>query len=230
MNNPRLETNSRLNNNNLRVCSFWLIGFCILANGCALSAQRVHPEFEARALTVNRAVLVPFDVSMLELMPSGLIRPREDWRAEGLRNLRHAIFQYLKDHQCTLQPLVLDSDTAREMAEIQALYRLVQKSMWQQTFKSNNGTQTGQRFEYSIGSIKGLLDKLGADSLIFVSGYQRISRSGHKSLIKLAITDSSGSVLYYSVRGSTRRRDLRDPAGAVNIVNELFCGFSRINS
>lgn len=49
-----------------------------------------------------------------------------------------------------------------------------------------------------------------------------------KNLIDLAIADSSGTILYYSVKGSIQGNDLRDPASANIMVRELLSGFSRI--
>lgn len=229
MRSPSFRIKTRLSRNGLRCFGFCFISVCFLVSGCSLSAHRVHPEFESRIKGIKRAVMVPPDVSMLELLPSGLIRPREDWSAKSHQSLQNAVQHYLKGQQCWLQPPARDPDIAREIEEIQVLYRLVQKSMWQRTFKSQNGSESAPYIDFSLGSIDALLGKLQADGLIFVSGYQRVSAAGRKTLIKLTITDSSGSILYYSVRGSIRGNDLMDPAGADKIVHELFSGFSRTN-
>ena len=201
---------------------------CFMALGCALSEQRAHPEIEARIDTVSHPVLIPPDVGLLELLPSGLIRQRDDWSAAGCKNLQNAISNHLKDKKITLRPLVVVPHTAQEIAEVQALYRLVHKSMQQQTFNAHQDTHSRRRFEYSVGSINAFLSKLGADSVIFVSGYDRVSNAGRKALIDLAIADASGTILYYSVKGSIRGSDLRDPASADIMVRELLAGFSRI--
>lgn len=205
-----------------------LISLSVAVSGCALSEQRAHPEFEARVHTVAQPVLIPPDVSMLELLPSGLIRQRDDWSAAGCRNLQNAILNHLKDQKCTLKPLIIDSHMAQEIAEIQALYRLVHKSMQQQTFNAHQDSHARRPFEYSVGSINALLNKLGADSMIFVSGYDRVSNAGRKALIDIAIADASGTILYYSVKGSIQGSDLRDPASANIMVQGLLSGFSRI--
>ncbi len=212
--------------------SCWFCGFLFIcigsaASGCALSAQRAHPEVETRANLVSKSVLIPPDVSMLELLPSGLIRPRDDWSTVGCRNLQNALSIHLKNTDITLIPLAVDTDTAQEISEIQALYRLVHKSMWQQTFNAQQDSHARRRFEYSVGSIKTLLNKLGADALIFVSGYDRVSNAGRKALIDLAIADTSGTILYYAVKGSIQGGDLRDPASATSMVQELLSGFPR---
>ena len=211
----------------------WL--FCLLlfslslaASGCALSERRAHPEFEARIHKVAQPVLIPPDVGMLELLPSGLIRQRDDWSATGCRNLQNAISTYLKNEKITLKPLIIDSQIAPEIAEIQALYRLVHKSMRQQTFNAHQDSQARRPFKYSVGSINAVLNKLGADSMIFVSGYDRVSNAGRKALIDIAIADASGTIVYYSVKGSIQGYDLRDPASANIMVQELLSGMSRI--
>ncbi len=205
-----------------------LISLSFAASGCALSEQRSHPEFEARIHTIAQPVLIPPDVGMLELLPSGLIRQRDDWTATGCRNLQNAISTYLKNANITLKPLIIAPQIAPEIAEIQALYRLVHKSMQQQTFNTHQDSQTGRPFEYSVGSVNALLNKLGADSMIFVSGYDRVSNAGRKALIDIAIADASGTILYYSVKGSIQGRDLRDPASANIMVQKLLTGFTRI--
>jgi hypothetical protein len=204
-----------------------LISLSFAASGCALSERRAHPEFEARIHTVAQPVLIPPDVGMLELLPSGLIRQRDDWSATGCRNLQIAISTYLKNAKITLKPLIIDPHIAPEIAEIQALYRLVHKSMQQQTFNAHQDSYALRPFEYSVGSINAVLNKLGADSMIFVSGYDRVSNAGRKALIDIAIADASGTILYYSVKGSTRGRDLRDPASANIMVQELLSGMPR---
>ncbi len=228
MRTQRLGNKKNQNTKNRWISCLLLISLGFAVSGCALSEQRTHPEFEARVNTVAHPVLIPPDVGLLELLPSGLIRQRDDWSAAGRRNLQNAISIHLKDTQITLIPLVIDTHTAQEIAEIQALYRLVHKSMQQQTFNAHRNLHARRRFEYSVGSIKALLNKLGADSMIFVSGYDRVSNAGRKALIDLAIADSSGTILYYSVKGSIQGSDLRDPASANIMVQELLSGFSRI--
>lgn len=224
----RLWVKKKQNKKNRWLSCLLLICLSLALSGCALSEQRAHPELEARVNTVSQAVLLPPDISMLELLPSGLIRQRDDWSAAGCKNLQNAISIHLKDKKVTLKPLVIDTHTAPELADVQALYRLVHKSMQQQTFNAHQDSHARRRFEYTVGSISALLNKLGADSMIFVSGYDRVSNTGRKALIDLAIADASGTILYYAVKGSIQGSDLRDPASADVMVQELLVGFSRI--
>jgi len=208
-------------------CFRFIICLYFLVSACALSAQRTHSEFNARIKTVENPVLIPSDFSMLELLPSGMVIRRDDWSETGRNNLQYAILSDLKAKKCNLKPLEIDPQAAEEMAEIQALYRLVHKTMQQQTFNPHQSSNVAGSFDFSLGPIDSILHRLGADSMIFVSGYDRVSKSGRKALIELAIADSSGTILYYSVKGSIQGNDLRDPASATAMVQELLAGFSR---
>jgi hypothetical protein len=47
-------------------------------------------------------------------------------------------------------------------------------------------------------------------------------------MIDLAIADSTGTILYYAVKGTRNGKDLRDPAGTAALIRDLLSGFSRM--
>jgi len=195
--------------------------------GCTLSSYRIHPEFNSRVSAVNKPVLLLSDVNMYQLSSGGSVTLRDDWSAVGRKNLRKAISRNLKDKQCDLKPLVMDSRIQREIAEVQALYKLVHKTMDQHTFGPAQIADEKRGFQYSLGSMKLILQKFGADSAIFVTGYDRVSDGWRKSKIDLTIADASGTILYYSVKGTINGKDLRDPGSAELMVRDLLSSFSK---
>jgi hypothetical protein len=222
------QTNQKSKKESPGIACLLLFFFFLSFSGCALSEQRAHPEFENRIKTIKQPVLIPPDVTMLELLPSGIVRQRPEWSAAGCRNLEKAIQLQLEDKKCTLKPLRADLYSEHEITEIQALYRLVHKSMKQQTFNSLGDSLAHRRFEFSLGSLDRLLDKMDADAMIFISGYDRVSPAGRKAMIDLAVADSSGTIIYFSIKGTTRGSDLREFASANVIVEGLLAGFSGI--
>ena len=106
----------------------------LLVTGCALDAYRMHPEFNARAGSIQESVLITPDVNMYELSSGGVVMLRDDWSRVGRKNLQNAILQDFKDKQCNVKLVEMDTQTAKEMAEVQTLYRLVHKTMDQHTF------------------------------------------------------------------------------------------------
>ena len=204
-----------------------MICFLLLMTGCALDAYRMHPEFDARVGSIQESVLITPDVSMYEVSSGGVVMLRDDWSRVGRKNLQNAILREFKDKQYNVILVEMDTQTANEMAKVQTLYRLVHKTMQRHTLDSHHSSSNNRSFKYSLGSIELILNKLGADSLIFVSGYDRVSKAGRKALIDLAIADSTGTILYYSVKGSMQGDDLRNPESATSMVQELLASFSR---
>ena len=204
----------------------WLI---LLVTGCALNAYKMHPEFGVRAGSIQKSVLITPDVSMHELSSGGVVMLRDDWSEVGRDNLQNAILHHFIGKSFKIKLAQMDTQTAKEMEAVQALYRLVHKTIKQQTFGHHQNRVDNTEFNFSVGSLETILQKLDADAMIFVTGYDQITNGGHKALIDLAVADSSGTILYYSVKGTRKGEDLRNPVSAAAMTRELLSGFSRMN-
>jgi hypothetical protein len=167
------------------------------------------------------------DVNIFQMMPDGLVILRDDWSAVGRKNLQNAITQNLKSRQCDLKPLETNIQNSGEIEEIRALYKLVHKTMDRHAFGPSRNTSEKRGFQYCLGSMETILQKLDADAAIFMTGYDKVSAGGRKSMIDLAIADSSGTILYYSVNGTIKGNDLRDPESAQLMVRDLLAGLSK---
>ena len=212
----------------LKKIGFSVSVFCLFAvMGCALTAHRTHPQFESRIRGIKDPVLIPPDLNMCELSPGGMAILRSDWSAIGRDNLQKAILESFKNKQCHVASLQKDAAIADEMTDVQALYRLVNRTMQRHTFGPRQSTDKNRGFEYSLGTLNAILQKLGADSVIFVSGYDQVSKGSRKALIDLAIADASGTILYYSVKGTKEGNDLRDPESAAVVAQALLSSFSK---
>ena len=205
-----------------------IVCFLLLVSGCALDAHRMHPEFDLRAGPIRESVLITPDVSMYELSSGGRAMLRDDWSRVGRQNLQNAILRDFKNKQYNVKLVEMDTQTTKEIAEVQALYRLVHKTMDQQTFGAHQNMAEHGGFIFSLGSLDSILQKLGADAMIFVTGYDQVYKGGRKALIDLAVADSSGTILYYTVKGTTEGRDLRDPASTAALIRDLLASFSRM--
>lgn len=205
-----------------------IICLLLLVTGCALDAYRMHPEFDVKAASIRESVLITPDVSMYEVSSGGVLMLRDDWSRVGRQNLQNAILRDFKDKQCNVKLVEMDAQTAKEMAEVQSLYKLVHKTMDQHTFGPQQDMAKNDGFNFSLGSLESILQKLGADAMIFVTGYDQVNNSGRKALIDLAIADSSGSILYYTVKGTTEGKDLRDPADTAALIRDLLSSFSMV--
>ena len=199
----------------------------ILITGCTLSSYSSHPAVDVRSNAIKNPVLLMSDVKIYQMTSDGLVTLRDDWSAVGRKNLQDAISLNFRSRQCDLKTLESNIQTSGEIEEIKALYKLVHKSMDQQAFGSSRNNAKKRGFQYCLGSMETILQKLNADGAIFVTGYDRVSVGGRKSMIDLAIADSSGTILYYSVSGTIKGNDLRDPESAQLVVRDLLAGFPR---
>ena len=205
-----------------------MMSLLLLMTGCALDAYRMHSDFDARAGSIQESVLITPDVDMYEFSSGGVVMLRDDWSNVGRKNLQNAIIRNFKDKRCRVKLVQMDTQTATEMAEIQTLYRLVHKTMDQQTFGPHQPVAANDEFSFSLGSLESILQRLGADAMIFVTGYDQVHNTGRKAMIDLAIADSSGTILYYAVKGTTKGKDLRDPASTAALIQDLLSSFSRM--
>ena len=200
----------------------------LLVTGCALDAHRMHPEFDARSGSIQTSVLITPEVNLYELSSDNVATLRDDWSGLGRKNLINAILQNFKDKRFQVKLVKMDTQTAAEIAEVKMLYSLVHKTMDQQIFGPRQPKPVNDRFNFSVGPLESILHKLGADAMIFVTGYDQVYPARHKAMIDLAIADSSGTILYYTVKGTTRGRDLRDPASTAALIRGLLSSFSRM--
>ena len=204
-----------------------ILGLLLLITGCTLASYNTHPEYSDRISAVQNPVILMSEVYLYQMAPDGTATRRDDWSAAGRQNLQDAILQSFKSRYSGIQPLDTGIRTLPEVKEINSLYKLVHKTMDQQLFGPSRANFKQEDFKYSLGSLETLLGKLNADSAIFITGYDKVSTAGRKSMIDLAIADRSGTILYYSVKGTTNGHDLRDPGSASAMAKDLLAGFSK---
>ena len=204
-----------------------ITGLIFLITGCTLASYNTHPEYSDRIRAVQNPVILMSEVNLYQMAPDGTATRRDDWSALGRQNLRDAILQSFKSRYSDIQPLESGIRTSQEVREINTLYKLVHKTMDQQIFGPSRTDFKKEDFKYSLGSLETILSKLNADAAIFITGYDKFSAAGRKSMIDLAIADSSGTILYYSVKGTTNGHDLRDPVSASAMAKDLLAEFSK---
>jgi len=226
--------------------------FILLAGyGCAPPAYRIHPEFEARRQDIRAPGLIPPDVKIYEFSAGGIRELRDDWCSEGEKNLMNALMEGFEKKTCEIEVFSLDEGIRDDMEDIQALYRAVSASIQMHTYGPHVFPEKKETFDYSIGSIKDVLQKLDADAMIFVYGLDEISTGGRKALmvagivagavtgvalmprsgitaVSVALVDSSGTVLWYGAKGGAGACDLRNAESTTNLVQTLLADFPRI--
>jgi hypothetical protein len=218
----------------------------VLATGCVPKTYRVHPQLETHLQDINSPSLIPPDIKIYEISAGGVTELIDEWSKAGKDNVHHSVSTTLDSKKCHLIEPAIDDEIKEELEDIQALYRAVVQSIQLHAYGPYLFPEKQKNFEYSVGSIKNILDKTGSDSLIFVYGMDQISTAGRKvlmvlatgltgadyitamsglTLINIALIDSSGNILWYNVNAAKGTYDLRDTESTEKVVKVLLNDF-----
>ena len=207
---------------------FLLAVVVVLTLGCSTPGYRVHPEFEQRVSSINHPALMPLDVKVFESLPGGMVVLREDWTSIGKENLQNAVVKGFAERNYTVRLLESDSSLHAELAEIQSLYKVVNKSIRLQSYGRASTSNGPEKFEYSLGPLESILTKLNADAVIFVCALEKISSNQSMAVVNLAMADSSGTIIWYSVEGVRDQHGLIKSSGAAELVKNLMLTYPKV--
>ncbi len=235
-----------------------LFGCLVIGYGCGTSEPyvikepyRMHPEFYRRALRIKTPGLIAPDVRICELTAGGVRELRDDWGAAGRQNVADALTACLDEQACRVKTCVVGKEIEEELEDIQTLYRAVSQSIQIHTYGPYPFPEKRKNFIYSVGAIEDLLQRLEADALIFVYGYDEISTVGRKALtvlgvaigavtgvmvlptsgmtsVSVGLVDRSGAILWYNVKASAGIYDLRKPESAKTLLKDILSDLPRL--
>jgi hypothetical protein len=200
----------------------------LITLGCASPAYRVHPEFRARAKGIRKPALMLAEVRIYEISPGGIVQVRGDWSRAGKENLIKALTESFMERRFRVTSLTAHEERGEDVREIKALYKAVDKSIRLHGYGPQLFPEKRNRFVYSLGPSEKTLSRLGADSMIFMSGSGQISTSEQKAWISIAISDSCGTILWHCVRHTVDQYDLRDAKDATEFVEDLLSSFPEV--
>ncbi|UCE35432.1 MAG: hypothetical protein JSV40_05910 [Deltaproteobacteria bacterium] len=200
----------------------------LITFGCASPAYRTHPDFTSRARGLQKPALILAEVRIYEISPGGVVQVRDDWSRAGKENLIKALIEAFMGKGSRVTPLTVNEESAEDVREIKALYKAVDKSMRLHGYGPQLFPEKRKRFVYSLGPSEKTLSRLGADSMIFISGSGQISASEQKTCISIAVSDSCGTILWHCVRHTVDQYDLRGVESATDFVEDLLSSFPEV--
>ncbi len=201
------------------------LSIALMVFGCAPQAYRIHPEFEKRAQDSNTLGLLLCDVKAYEITGLGVVELRKGWCTTGKENLVSALVENLRKKNYEIRPLAKDKEIDEEITEIEAVYGAVSKSIQLHTYGPQLFPEKKKNFEYSLGSVEGILQKYSTDSLEFVRGLDHVLKGKEEAFISVAFVDSSGTILWYCEKGIRGEGGLRDPESASKLVENVLASF-----
>ena len=214
-----------LKNRLLHFTSIMLIILVSGVHGCAFTPDRFHPDYAQLRSSMHHFLLLPPEVGLFKEMADGKIL----WQAENSRMARDYIAQAVLDamqaHALEVEPIDLKGPDAAELVEIQALYRNVNRSIQLHAFGPQEFVPKRQIFDYSLGSIRELLQKSNADALVLVLGHQTVSPRDPKTWLSIAVVEPGGWVAWYSLQGGREDVSLETPVQAADLVRSTLKTF-----
>lgn len=203
------------------ICLFFASGCCIAPS------YRAHPEFETRVKKINHIALLPPVVEIYDVSPSGVAELRDDWCVLGRKSLEKALVEELEEKRYVVHSLTTDDKVGQEVQQIQALFKQVNKSVQLHSYGPQVFNEKMRNFEYGLGSLEKVMEACGTDSMVFVTGFDQVSTRRPKTYISMAMVDTSGTILWYCVKGSKGKHQLKDPVSSAMLVEDILSSFPK---
>jgi hypothetical protein len=187
---------------------------------------RARADASSRLTAIRTAVLVPMDVKEYEVSAGGVPEFKEEWSTAARQALEDALIGQLKSRRIELRRIEPDAETAEEIQDLRKLAEAVNASL---RFRGN-------AFDFSLGTVAPVLDRYGADALVFVWARGRMMSGGRKfmavlsgggandtGLVTITLVDRTGDVVWCDSRGRVgSNADLRQADSAVEVVRAIL--------
>ena len=192
------------------------------------------PGSVARVAALHRVAVAPPDVEVQEISAGGVTEKRDDWSAQVSGSVTAA----LTHATGYMAAPVLDPAQKEELAEVQALVRLLTVNHLNALFAPeilNSGHRT---LNFQVGRIDRLVDACGADALLLVFARDNYTTGGRTTLEVLGfaqpvpalagamLVDRDGTVLWFNYY-IEKHEDLRDAGNAQEFAQKLLAGLPR---
>ncbi|HWE24362.1 MAG TPA: hypothetical protein VG496_10540 [Myxococcales bacterium] len=189
------------------------------------STSRARPDLGELLPRIHSAALVSIEVTEYEVAVGGVPQLKEDWSAGARQAIADALATELRSRQIELRVVDRDPAMQEEINDLRALSEAINASL---AFPSGS-------FDYSLGPVRGLVDRYRVDALVFVWGRARLPTGGQRLLaalhgkggedvgqLAMTIVDSSGDVVWFNHRALVgSNADLRQPDNAAELVHAI---------
>ncbi len=187
---------------------------------------------------------LPAQVTVSQLNAGGVSELRDDWTEAARTHAREVLEHMTPQHVVYLGDLESRPELADEIREVKALYALIDANIM--LFGLSPMAVPTPHFEYSVGSIDGILEAAHADALLVIGGKDDIFSTDRKVLTVVSIIASAaltgqavapgdgtahlsaaliardGTILWWNFLGNGEISDLRTPNGMQATIHRLL--------
>lgn len=192
---------------------------------------KVRSDTAARMREFHRVIIAPPDIEVREISAGGVAEKREDWSILVAEKLTSAVAEKTAFLAASPQP----APPAEELNEVRALARLILINHASNFFAPEQVSSAHRPLTHALGSVSSLTTAWDADAVLLIVARDAYSTAGRKALVALGwaqpapalvaamLFDRNGDVQWLNYRFA-QNIDLRETAGAQNIVRELLVG------
>lgn len=175
-----------------------LSGCCL--NGCTAPLVRVNPLFSGAEKAMNRILVIPPEIHLVELMPGGGRLDLDDTSRMAAADVRHAIAAQLNGNGY----IALTADDAtlqrKDCRSLVSLFRAVNHAIRLHVFGPQVFPEKVRQFDYQLGPVDGILSSHGADGLLLALGRQTPGAGPADNWLSIALVDPEGHILWYAIQ------------------------------
>ena len=227
----------------LRLIIIYLL-FHVFIVGCVPVVYKKHVEFDSKLKEIKTTGVVEPDVKLYEFSAGGVHELRDDWSEAAHDTLTKCFFNLVSDKTIKIENTKLDSAILKDLDEVNALYREVSYAIDNYAMGQFPFPNKKNNFDYSLGPLDNIFDKLNVNSLVFIYGRQEVPSSGRKTLaaagavvgiltgvmvtprasitdVNIALVNRDGAVLWYG-HNLKRSVDLRKPRSVKRMLKSIL--------
>jgi len=219
----------------------------LLLGGCQTFPQhKVHHTLleEKAAELPSKTLLMPVDISVLEMSASGIQEEVPEWTSQAKAHM-HAVLENNPNNFGDLTIIQLPNLSKEQQQLIEqhtALYQTVAFSaLWFSQTPIAAWRHKAKKFDYTLGDgLSFLAEQTGADTALFISGEDIITTDGRKATVFLAaafgvhiplgraIVVSSlvdlrtGNILWLNFNTKTDSTTLVEKEDTIAVLSKLF--------
>ena len=226
----------------------WVLVAALLVAGCTTPKSYLAKSIAEPNALPKKVLLVPPDVSVIEVTVGGVGEKDSDWSRQARDNIIGALRSQAKDRDLELLEMPLLTQAEKdELDRHVAMFELVTGAASQYALSTDSvWKKRSSGLHYTVGpGLRFLAERTGADAALIVSAEDAVSTGGRIAVLAATILLfgvpvlppgysflaagvvelSTGNLLWHDFDWNIARRDLRKEPDAAGLVSDVFGSF-----
>lgn len=198
---------------------------CLMCIGCTHSAEQRHPRFNDYRQTMTTLLVLMPEISVVESLPDGTYFKQNEVSQDLQHAAQNAIVEHLIQKGFGISRVPPETMERPDVRSVTSLFRSVNRSIQLHVFGPQIFPAKVQDFEYSVGSIAGILADTNADGLVLAIGYQYGSVQKMETWFSIAVCNHDGQIIWYRTFSSHPQINPGSAAEILDLVNKSMVSF-----